>query len=100
MSLLKKVFTFRCLVVLLGPVGHNFFSPETRHTILYTLFSALCALRSVGGLVPLDAVGEGGAFVVFEVGEHGGVDGDVEVVGFVGAYGYEAGCHGEAVEVA
>ena len=52
------------------------------------------------GLVPLDAVGEGGAFVVFEVGEHGGVDGDVEVVGFVGAYGYEAGCHGEAVEVA
>ena len=69
----------------------------TRNQAHYTLHSVLCALW---GLVPLDAVGEGGAFVVFEVGEHGGVDGDVEVEGFVGAYGYEAGCHGEAVEVA
>ena len=51
-------------------------------------------------LVPRDAVGQGGAFVVFEVGQERGFHGDVEVVALVGAHGHEAGRHGEAVQVA
>ena len=50
--------------------------------------------------VPADTVGLGGALVVFEVGEEGRLDGDVEVVALVGAYGDNGRTHGEAVEVA
>ena len=56
-------------------------------------------LPDVWGSVPLDAVGVGGAFVVFEVGEERRLDGDVEVVALVGADGDEAGAHGETVHV-
>ena len=40
------------------------------------------------------------AFVVFEVAEHRGVYRDMEIIALIWADRNEAGCHGEAVQVA
>ena len=50
--------------------------------------------------IPLDAVGVGGAFVIFQVLQQRRFHGNMEIVGLVRAYGDERSCHGKTMQVA
>ena len=65
---------------------------------LYSLTNVCNCL--IPRLIPFDAVGAGGAFVVFQVGEHRRVYRYMEVVALIRSYRHKARPHGEAVQVA
>ena len=71
-------------------------SPPSRHAYGHIIHRR--PIRPV--LIPLYAVGNRRALVVFQVAQHGGVNGDMHVVALVWSYRHKTCSEGEAMQVA